>query len=623
MTHDRDKFREMVKWLAPAQLLRTGFEVVISSVFGKHADKRLFMPGVSSFSANYYVYSNTGFRAVSLFNADESPGDLADETATPQELWLNYISDVGDGFNSTYSMASCITRSEINFNESLDEHPDGIHKTKFNDVLLFGGDEVYPIATVEDYESRFKKPYELAFEANAVQGDDGEEKRSTIFAIPGNHDWYDSLVLFSEMFCEKRSFAGQRTAQDRSYFALKLIKGWWLFATDTQLGNTLDKPQRDYFAEVMKHVGENDQVILCSATPYWVESGLDENKLSRIRELESSGDNDSKQAAERLRDEILQKANQEFRALEFFEGYVLKRKTRLFLSGDLHHYCHYVLEDDDLNKNKDKSIKHKITAGGGGAFLHPTQIGIPNIIGTLNGNKYRKKTLFPEDGKSLKLFFSNFLRMARNWSFGIIPVVLYLTLAYTYRSDLSNLGLSEALQTVAGDILNKPAALTLTLVVVIGLVLFTEATSLVRKIPLGLFHALLHLTVFFFIYWGAQTVVSHFYSPYFLVRILFTALLMAASGWLLGSIVMAVYLLAAIVIFRTHGNLAYSAVGIEDCKNFLRLWIDKDGKLTVYPIGVERVCKEWHWVQEGRRKVYRPNGTQIKMKLIEPPIELK
>ena len=64
-----------------------------------------------------------------------------------------------------------------------------------------------------------------------------------VFALPGNHDWYDSLVSFTRLFCSQRWFQGWRTRQRRSYFALKLPGRWWLVATDFQLGSDIDALQ--------------------------------------------------------------------------------------------------------------------------------------------------------------------------------------------------------------------------------------------------------------------------------------------------------------------------------------------------------------------------------------------
>ena len=42
-----------------------------------------------------------------------------------------------------------------------------------------------------------------------------------------------------------------------------------------------------------------------------------------------------------------------------------------------------------------------------------------------------------------------------------------------------------------------------------------------------------------------------------------------------------------------HGNEAYAPLHHADHKNFLRLHIDADGALTVYPIGIDRVGRKW------------------------------
>ena len=71
-------------------------------------------------------------------------------------------------------------------------------------------------------------------------------------ALPGNHDWYDSLVAFQKLFFTHifngRTFAGGwRTRQKRSYFALKLPHKWWLVGVDLQLSHNIDVPQLRYF----------------------------------------------------------------------------------------------------------------------------------------------------------------------------------------------------------------------------------------------------------------------------------------------------------------------------------------------------------------------------------------
>lgn len=56
---------------------------------------------------------------------------------------------------------------------------------------------------------------------------------------------------------------------------------------------------------------------------------------------------------------------------------------------------------------------------------------------------------------------------------------------------------------------------------------------------------------------------------------------------------MGFYLFISLNIFGRHDNEAFSALRIQDYKNFLRLHINKSGKLTIFPIKLERVPRKW------------------------------
>ena len=92
--------------------------------------------------------------------------------------------------------------------------------------------------------------------------------------MPGNHDWYDSLVSFTRYFIDKDDIAGFSTPQLRSYFAIKLPHRWWLLAADTQLGPCIDGPQIDYFQKVAASIQDGDSIIICNAEPVWIYDHL-------------------------------------------------------------------------------------------------------------------------------------------------------------------------------------------------------------------------------------------------------------------------------------------------------------------------------------------------------------
>jgi hypothetical protein len=97
-------------------------------------------------------------------------------------------------------------------------------------------------------------------------------KGPPIYAIPGNHDWYDGLVTFLALFSRKEHLhlGGWRSHQRRSYFALQLTPKWWVWAMDAQLAHDVDQPQKDYFAAIAKGMSDNANIILCGPEPGWL-----------------------------------------------------------------------------------------------------------------------------------------------------------------------------------------------------------------------------------------------------------------------------------------------------------------------------------------------------------------
>jgi hypothetical protein len=63
------------------------------------------------------------------------------------------------------------------------------------------------------------------------------------FIIPGNHDWYDGLTTFSRFILARDWLGGWLIPQKRSYFALKLPQGWWIFGLDLALTQDIDIDQ--------------------------------------------------------------------------------------------------------------------------------------------------------------------------------------------------------------------------------------------------------------------------------------------------------------------------------------------------------------------------------------------
>ncbi len=520
--------RSMVGWYDPRVLAHTAYQVAIANVFGRHSDTRLIEALASQPQAE--------------FNYSQSKGQTGD-------FWLDYVADIGDGWNSTYAVADAIARPELAL-----EHRGVPEATRAGRVLVFGGDEVYPYPSRREYEVRTETPYKLAFAGRA---------RPDLFAIPGNHDWYDSLVAFSRTFCRpERGFAGCATRQTRSYFALELPANWWLLAIDLQLGADLDEPQVQYFQKVAARMDPQANLIFCVPEPRWIL----EDAYPRHESYEENS------------------------STHFLEEKVFKRRARVFLTGDLHFY----------KRHENAEGVQKITAGGGGAFLHPTHA--PDTRTLRNG--FVQRAAYPDEKTSLRLAWRNFLFPIVNPKSGWLYAFLYAMSAWLASASLE-----------ASDVIDLPTALNAALnasirdplngmwlvLVIGGFIFFTDTHIRSWRILGGACHALLHLAAAFMVGWLALLLtVRGFDLGYGTIsQLLLSGLITFVLGGPVGSFFLGVYLFVSTRVFGRHGNEAFSSLRIADYKHWLRLRIDASGVLTLYAIAIDRVPRRWRAASRG------------------------
>ncbi len=128
----------MVGWFTPAQLIRTGLKAFLSKVVGEHSDPRVVHALIAP-QHEYYDYTcDDGL------DADRAP---LESKCPREEIWIDYVSDLGDGWNPTYAIAYAVSQPELHIG------PDGC-RLPSADILVFGGDEVYPAPTREEYRRR-------------------------------------------------------------------------------------------------------------------------------------------------------------------------------------------------------------------------------------------------------------------------------------------------------------------------------------------------------------------------------------------------------------------------------------------------------------------------------------
>lgn len=418
---------KMSSWYSIFDLFHTAVDISISEVFRSRLDRRMLQPpeaapvggpgqapsegeagggtsgqGTTRRASHYFDYSQ------------EAKSDPTGE----QAFWFDYAADVGDGFNSTYYVASLLAQPAVHplthdpaesqaASAAASTAPKAKDAASQRDAnakggasaedkkwtlprgrfLVLGGDEVYPSASRKNYEDRFCRVYEAAAYADRPPS---VEKSTHLYALPGNHDWYDGLASFMQVFGDERAIGQFRTRQRSSYFAIKLPHGFWIFAIDIGLWGELDRRQVEYFQDLAEHdLKDGDRIILCIAEPDWVKArpnienlrdGLFyfERRLAEALERSAPKATSDRTAAP-VPDFASQGAGIGQRAAD-----PPRRDVRvvLRLAGDLHHYRrHESIEprhptDRDVQDQnfaqRDHRVVQNITAGGGGAFLHPT-----------------------------------------------------------------------------------------------------------------------------------------------------------------------------------------------------------------------------------------------------------
>ena len=564
MAHEKQwVHRKMVGWYDPLQLLDTGVQVAVSELIGSRSDYRV-IEGLS-------------------------PAQEVFDYASEPEIWIDYVADLGDGWDSTYAIASSLAAERL-------ELPAGVEDsitTARGRILIMGGDQVYPTPGRDAYQERTVGPYRGALEESS-------SPHPELFTIPGNHDWYDGLVSFSRLFCQQRWFGGWQTRQRRSYFALRLPHRWWLWGVDIQLESDVDPPQVEYFRAVAQNMHLGDRVILVTAEPHWVYGNIYDSKYQK--------------------------------SLAFLEENIINSAAaslRVALAGDLHHYRRHESVND--------ASKQLITSGGGGAFLHPTYG--PEVSQITMGKEvpvtYQLKAAYPAERTCKRLLLRNLLFPFINPQFGLLTGLVYLVLAWLLQpvieqelSGLSPGAISSArFDAFLRAILRSPSGVLWIVLIIAGFIFFTDTHSRIYKFAAGGLHALSHLAgVLVAAIVASQFVCSdksiHDLSS---LQLIGRAIAIFLGGYIIGSFLMGLYLYISLRVFRRHSNEAFSSLRIPDYKNFLRLHIGRDGALTIYPIGIDKVPRVWTAAANpnSHEPQLIPGGSQqIKVHLIESPIRV-
>ncbi|MER8394927.1 metallophosphoesterase [Mesorhizobium sp. M1340] len=546
---DLHRLPHMTSWFEPVLLLKLLLRVIVSDIFGQYADRRLMEAALDPASKEDHVT-----------RAQIEP-IVQDEDGA---VWIDYVSDLGDGFDATYAIAFLLAQPMLSV--------DG-HQLPRAGLLVMGGDQVYPTALRDDYKIKMRLPYDLAWPVPR-----GAEK-TPLFLLPGNHDWYDGLVTFLSIFCREKptKIGGWSTRQRRSYFAVQVTENWWIWGIDIALVRDMDQPQADYFVAIAKAMPENANIILCSAEPGWYKA---EAKGDSYRTLSYAA-------------QIARNARKHLR-------------IPLVLSGDSHHYARY--EGDGT---------HYITSGGGGAFLHGTLELQPEIKAEWLQSAKEALTLracYPSKQMSDKLLKGDMdfgrLNGGLTWALSALYLVFSFLLTYTWRADVA-----------VGIFLVLLAGFW-------GYSLYQEGSWKKTAIPSIAHASAHWIVVAAFSWsalWANHAVMGDFEWHWIAWLLVLAVPIFLLGPWLAGKIY-GISLMLGCRYFDISHNDAFSAMKLDSHRHFLRIRLKGDAA-TVFPVKLEKVPAREQWRANPERKTdpsvsVFASDPQLSPQMLEEPISI-
>ncbi|MFH9176442.1 metallophosphoesterase family protein [Streptomyces albogriseolus] len=275
-----------------------------------------------------------------------APADRVIRRDGPDRFSFLVIGDTGEGGEPQYAVV-----------------PGLLKEGRDTAFAVLASDVIYPVGGADDYGPKFFRPY--------------QDYQAPVYAIPGNHDWYEDLAGFMRVFCDEtgplppapaprpltrawlrsllwhrpcpgdgehldearklRSSPAQQAVQPGPYWAVDAgpIR---IVGIDTGLLGTLDAEQGAWLREVSR--GPRPK-ILVTGSPLYVDG---EHHPCPI---EGGG----------TVDDIVRDPAHRYVAA---------------IGGDIHNYQRYPVRLDD-----GRTLQY-VVAGGGGAFTHATHT-IPRV----------------------------------------------------------------------------------------------------------------------------------------------------------------------------------------------------------------------------------------------------
>lgn len=297
-----------------------------------------------------------------------APADKVIRRPEPDRFSFMVIGDTGEGDDPQYAVV-----------------PGFLKVSQDTGFAVLASDVIYPVGSADDYDGKFFRPY--------------RDYRAPIYAIPGNHDWYEDLGAFMRVFCDAPPLSAEpaprppgrawlrsrlwhrpRPGDGRHLDRARALRGhpsqqavqpgpYWaidsgpvrIIGIDTGLLGTLDAEQGAWLREVAR--GPRPKILI-TGSPLYVDGEY------QPCPIEGGG----------TVDEIVRDPGNRFVAA---------------IGGDIHNYQRYPVALPD-----GRTLQY-VVAGGGGAFMHATHT-IPRVsVGGVEEAGFR---CYPLRGDSLAFY---------------------------------------------------------------------------------------------------------------------------------------------------------------------------------------------------------------------------
>ncbi|HEY8072890.1 MAG TPA: hypothetical protein VIF62_02240 [Labilithrix sp.] len=492
--------------------------------------------------------------------------------ALGRPVWIDFVADTGDDRDVSAAVGAMLAAT----------YTEGDRFLPRGDLLVFGGDVAYPVATAEEIYKRLVLPWN-----EQLRRVGASSRKRALLGVPGNHDWYDGLDGFGRLFRRRvdepfrsddrdttsrlgkqlrqrpgrklgvvarqlhldevgasygllvgmfrsvRAFLrgvavrrrrrlvlrGYEPVQEASYFTLPIAPWLDLFGADRQLGR-VDFRQRTFFTRRRKEHPEK-AVLFVSGDPAYAY-GLRNDPGARMI------------GACRLS---------------------FERDRVFMLAGDFHHY---------ERRSIGKSLH--VIAGGGGAFLHGTRIApYPAPLGPPD-------VVYPTAAACRKLAAQVPVKL----TIGRAGLLVHWALALLASIELGAAREGTTALIVTGVLLSLALALGLYFVAHQGHGKKRIATLAAPfGVGLGMLPMLLSLALPELS--GAKALASD------------GAVLVATA--FAGAFVFGLYLMALCVLGLEHQQ-AFTVLGHPGYKHFVRLCVHPDGRIEAWTIGKDDMLAE-------------------------------